>query len=65
VFERFTEAARQVVVLAQDEAHVSRLPRRTATYGERVRPELSLLAGWVLFGTALGIGVLVGWAIWA
>ena len=23
-----------------------------------------LLAGWLLFGVALGVGVLVGWAIW-
>jgi ATP-dependent Clp protease ATP-binding subunit ClpA len=24
----------------------------------------SLLAGWILFGISLGIGVLIGWAIW-
>jgi hypothetical protein len=23
-----------------------------------------LLDGWLLFGVALGVGVLVGWAIW-
>jgi ATP-dependent Clp protease ATP-binding subunit ClpC len=25
---------------------------------------LSLLAGWLLFGVSLGVGVLIGWAIW-
>ena len=25
---------------------------------------LSLLAGWLLFGVSLGIGILIGWAIW-
>jgi hypothetical protein len=31
----------------------------------RVRPRVPpLLEGWLLFGVALGIGVLVGWAIW-
>jgi hypothetical protein len=23
-----------------------------------------LLAGWILFGVSLGLGILIGWAIW-
>jgi ATP-dependent Clp protease ATP-binding subunit ClpC len=30
----------------------------------RSRPPLALLGGWVLFGVSLGIGILIGWAIW-
>jgi len=33
------------------------LPRRR-------RPELLLVVGWLLFGVALAIGILIGWAIW-
>ena len=32
----------------------------------RLRPAyLPLLVGWALFGAALGIGILIGWAIWS
>jgi hypothetical protein len=27
-------------------------------------PYQLLLIGWALFGAALGIGILIGWAIW-
>jgi hypothetical protein len=27
-------------------------------------PYAALLLGWLLFGAALGVGILVGWAIW-
>jgi ATP-dependent Clp protease ATP-binding subunit ClpC len=30
----------------------------------RSRPPMALLGGWVLFGVSLGIGILIGWAIW-
>jgi ATP-dependent Clp protease ATP-binding subunit ClpC len=30
----------------------------------RIPPAALLVTGWVLFGAALGVGVLVGWAIW-
>jgi ATP-dependent Clp protease ATP-binding subunit ClpC len=30
----------------------------------RVPPAALLVTGWILFGAALGVGVLVGWAIW-
>jgi ATP-dependent Clp protease ATP-binding subunit ClpC len=30
----------------------------------RSSPNRALLAGWALFGIALGIGILIGWAIW-
>ena len=41
----------------------SRIPKRSSTYGP---PTLAsqLLAGWMLFAVALGVGVLIGWAIW-
>jgi ATP-dependent Clp protease ATP-binding subunit ClpA len=40
-----------------------RMPMQGARYGPRnlVWP---LLAGWALFGVALGVGPLIGWAIW-
>jgi hypothetical protein len=47
LFERFTERARQVVVLAQDEARVLKQNYIGTEHG-----------------VSLGIGVLVGWAIW-
>jgi ATP-dependent Clp protease ATP-binding subunit ClpC len=50
MFERFAERARQVVVLAQDEA---RSPRHN-----------SIGTVHVVLGLP-GVGVLAGWAIWA
>jgi ATP-dependent Clp protease ATP-binding subunit ClpA len=42
-----------------------RMPRRVASYGEfETHPARSLVLGWLLFGAALGIGILIGWAIW-
>jgi ATP-dependent Clp protease ATP-binding subunit ClpC len=43
-----------------------RLPRRSAQYGTwRSADATSLLMlGWLLFAAALGIGILIGWAIW-
>jgi ATP-dependent Clp protease ATP-binding subunit ClpC len=41
-------------------SHARPLPPR-----RRALPPLALLVtGWVLFGAALGVGVLIGWAIW-
>jgi hypothetical protein len=36
-------------------------PART----RRLPPVALLVTGWLLFAFALGVGVLVGWAIWA
>jgi ATP-dependent Clp protease ATP-binding subunit ClpC len=43
-----------------------RMPRRVATYRGRRRlsPTTALVVGWLLFGAALGVGILIGWAIW-
>lgn len=42
-----------------------RLPRRVSTYGPLdVPPIVPLLLGWLMFGFALGIGILLGWLIW-
>ena len=38
-------------------------PQPRATYGARTMLS-QLLAGWMLFAVALGIGLLIGWAIW-
>ena len=43
------------------------MPRRVAAYGPgsmQTSPALPLVLGWLLFAVALGVGVLVGWAIW-
>ena len=46
-------------------ATLSRMPRRVAIYGRPVvSPHLPLLLGWALFAAAMGIGILIGWAIW-
>jgi hypothetical protein len=37
----------------------------TSTVGGRRRRTLpELVVGWLLFAVALGVGVLIGWAIW-
>ena len=43
-----------------------RLPRRVATSHELRRPSATtaLVVGWLLFAAALGVGILIGWAIW-
>jgi Clp amino terminal domain, pathogenicity island component len=41
----------------------SRIPKRSSTYGPPTLPS-QLLVGWMLFAVALGVGVLIGWAIW-
>ena len=41
----------------------SRIPKGSSTYGPRTMVS-TLLVGWTLFGVALGVGVLIGWAIW-
>lgn len=41
----------------------SRIPKRSAAYGPPTTFS-RLLAGWMLFAVALGVGVLIGWAIW-
>ena len=51
MFERFTERARQVVVLAQDEARALK------------HDYIGTIAGSFL-AVGLAIGVLLGWAIW-
>ena len=43
------------------------MPRRVAAYGPastQRSPALPLVLGWLLFAVALGVGILVGWAIW-
>jgi protein-arginine kinase activator protein McsA len=43
------------------------MPRRVAAYGPpptRTSSALQLVLGWLLFAVALGVGILVGWAIW-
>jgi ATP-dependent Clp protease ATP-binding subunit ClpC len=40
------------------------LPRRQSSYAPIGRDLRVLLAGWVLFAIALGIGIAIGWAIW-
>ena len=42
----------------------ARMPRRIATYGESARRRTKLLTGWLLFAVSLGVGILIGWAIW-
>src|SRR5207253_3951249 len=39
-------------------------PRRVSEPEPRWSPRELLLLGWLLFGVALGLGVLVGWLIW-
>ena len=39
-------------------------PRPGAARAARMPPVALLVAGWVLFALALGVGVLLGWAIW-
>jgi hypothetical protein len=46
---------------------ISSMSRHVAGYGPattRTSPVLQLVLGWLLFAVALGIGVMVGWAIW-
>jgi ATP-dependent Clp protease ATP-binding subunit ClpA len=39
-------------------------PRRDYQYfGRSMRP-VSLFPGWLLFGVSMGVGILIGWAIW-
>ncbi len=43
------------------------VPRRVTEYGPaatRTALALPLVLGWLLFAVALGVGILVGWAIW-
>jgi ATP-dependent Clp protease ATP-binding subunit ClpC len=47
--------------VARPGAAPDRMPRRV---WDRPSPPGLLLLGWLLFGVALGLGVLVGWAIW-
>jgi ATP-dependent Clp protease ATP-binding subunit ClpC len=39
-------------------------PRPLVKKHRRLPPVLLLVTGWILFGAALGAGVLIGWAIW-
>jgi ATP-dependent Clp protease ATP-binding subunit ClpC len=45
-------------------ARIRGMPRRVAEYAPH-RPTGLLLLGWSLFAAAMGIGILIGWAIWA
>ena len=49
------------------EIDIGTMPRRIHTYGRGAKLWLSSTAiavGWLLFGVALGIGILIGWGIW-
>jgi ATP-dependent Clp protease ATP-binding subunit ClpC len=46
------------------ELHSTPTPRPPRKQSRRIPPVALLVTGWVLFGGALGVGVLVGWAIW-
>jgi len=39
-------------------------PQEDVAERRRARPVELLVAGWLLFGLALGVGILIGWAIW-
>ena len=57
----------RVVTLGRPAHSFGSIPRRGAGYGPaatRTSPVSSLVLGWLLFAVALGIGILVGWAIW-
>jgi hypothetical protein len=41
----------------------SRIPKGRSSYGSPKLPS-QLMVGWMLFAVALGVGVLIGWAIW-
>jgi hypothetical protein len=45
------------------------MPTGTTTFtparGRRLPPVALLVTGWLLFALALGVGVLIGWAIWS
>jgi ATP-dependent Clp protease ATP-binding subunit ClpC len=45
------------------------MPMGTTTFtparGRRLPPVALLVTGWLLFALALGVGVLIGWAIWS
>jgi ATP-dependent Clp protease ATP-binding subunit ClpC len=46
---------------------IGTMPRGIHTYGRGAKLWLSstaILVGWLLFGAALGIGILIGWGIW-
>jgi ATP-dependent Clp protease ATP-binding subunit ClpA len=42
----------------------SQLPRRIADYEEGASFKVPFVVGWAMFAFALGIGILIGWAIW-
>jgi ATP-dependent Clp protease ATP-binding subunit ClpC len=42
-----------------------RMPRRVADYGKPESPSRLIATGWALFGIAFGLGLLLGWLIWA
>ena len=45
--------------------HPRPLPMQTLAGRPRLRADARLLAlGWLLFAVALGLGILIGWAIW-
>jgi len=57
----------RVVTLGRRAQSFGSIPRGVARYGPastQTSPVLQLVLGWLLFAVALGIGVLVGWAIW-
>ncbi len=43
---------------------IRRMPRRVSNYAPE-RLAGPLLLGWLLFGAALGIGILIGWLVWS
>ena len=71
MFERFTERASQVVVLARwlggeggrSVRHEPLVALEPRTLTRRHEASIRVI-GWLMFATPLGVGVLIGWAIW-
>ena len=57
----------RVVTLGRPAHSFGSIPRRGAGYGPastQTSLALQLVLGWLLFAVALGVGILLGWAIW-
>ena len=63
---RALSGAGQPVESRPSPPRVARMPRRVTSYAEprRLGVGSALVIGWFLFAAALGVGILIGWAIW-